>query len=345
MSRQSGHLLVVDDSRINRIKLSRILLAQGHNVTVAEDGRQALKYLYEQAFDLVLLDIVMPEMDGYQVLEYMKCSEALRDIPVIVISSIDELDSIVRCIEMGAEDYLPKQFDPVLLQARINASLEKKRLRDAVNQQFAILRDVFGKYVPESVVTAIVESQGNLEPRQTIATILFTDIESFTTTCEGMLPEQIFQMLNEYFPTIIETITHYGGVINQFYGDSVFATFNVPLEDPDHADLAVMAAYEICQLMKDKTFAGVPLHTRIGISTGDVVAGNVGSGNRFHYTVYGEAVNVASRLEQLNKEYGTTVLLSETTVNALKEHFPIESIGAIAVRGKHEPIEVFKFNL
>lgn len=139
MKQRPGHILVVDDNRLNRLRLSHGLEQQGHTVTLAENGRQALERVQADSFDVLLLDIIMPEMDGYQVLERMKSDGTLRDIPVIVISALDEMDSIVRCIEMGAEDYLPKPFDPVLLKARIGASLEKKRLRD---QEVEYLRNV-----------------------------------------------------------------------------------------------------------------------------------------------------------------------------------------------------------
>ena len=143
MTEVDGQILVVDDNRMNRIKLSRSLEVQGHTVSLAEDGQGALDMLAAQAFDVVLLDLIMPGMDGYQVLERMKADHQLRDIPVIVISALDEMDSVVRCVEMGAEDYLPKPFNPVLLQARLNASLQKKKLRDlekAYLQQEVMLR-------------------------------------------------------------------------------------------------------------------------------------------------------------------------------------------------------------
>jgi signal transduction histidine kinase len=143
MSESQGQILVVDDNRMNRIKLSRTLELQGHSVGLAEDGHAALDLLKADSFDVVLLDIVMPGMDGYQVLERIKGDPELRHIPVIVISALEEMDSVVRCIEMGAEDYLPKPFDPVLLQARLNASLQKKKLRDlekAYLQQEVMLR-------------------------------------------------------------------------------------------------------------------------------------------------------------------------------------------------------------
>jgi CheY-like chemotaxis protein len=139
MGQKPGHILVVDDNRLNRLKLSHSLKQQGHKVATAENGRQALEMIRAESFDVVLLDIIMPEMDGYQALEQMKGDSTLRDIPIIVISALDEMDSIVRCIGMGAEDYLPKPFDPVLLRARIGASLEKKRLRD---QEVEYLRNV-----------------------------------------------------------------------------------------------------------------------------------------------------------------------------------------------------------
>jgi len=143
MTEAQGQILVVDDNRMNRIKLSRSLEVQGHAVILAEDGQRALNLLKDQAFDVVLLDIIMPGMDGYQVLERIKGDPDLRDIPVIVISALDEMDSVVRGIEMGAEDFLPKPFNPVLLQARLNASLQKKKLRDlerAYLQQEVMLR-------------------------------------------------------------------------------------------------------------------------------------------------------------------------------------------------------------
>ena len=143
MAEEQGNILVVDDSRMNRLKLSRSLEQQGHRVDAAEDGQQALEMLRSQWFDVVLLDLIMPGMDGYQVLERIKGDPELRDLPVIVISALDEIDSVVRCIEMGAEDYLPKPFNPILLQARLNSSLQKKKLRDlerAYLQQEVMLR-------------------------------------------------------------------------------------------------------------------------------------------------------------------------------------------------------------
>jgi class 3 adenylate cyclase len=327
---------------MNRMKLSHSLVQQGHATVEAVNGREALELLRAETFDLVLLDILMPEVDGFQVLREMKDDRVLRDLPVIVISAMDEMDSVVRCIEMGAEEHLPKDFDPVLLNARIGASLEKKRLRDEVTEQLKFIREIFGKYVPESVAKQIVASKGMLEPKQLKATILFTDIENFTTTAESIPPKQVVQMLSEYFPAVIEPITRHGGVVNQFQGDAMLVTFNVPIEDPLHAEKAVKAASEIQEVLKGQTFAGVELRTRIGINTGDVIAGNVGAGDRINYTVYGDAVNVAARIEQLNKELGTLVLISESTVDLLRDKNVVESMGDVSIRGKKKTMRVFK---
>ena len=212
---------------------------------MAANGVEALERLRSGTFDLVLLDILMPEMDGYQVLQHMKADPKLREIPVIVISSSRGAGSVVACIELGAEDYLPKTFDPMLLRARVNSSLEKKRLRDAVVKQMEFIREIFGKYVPDSIASALVENKGNLAPIRTEATIVYSDIEGFTTLVESMPAEQTFRMLNEYMPALIEPIARHGGVVNGFHGDGILAVFNIPVQDPCHADHALQAAMEI----------------------------------------------------------------------------------------------------
>jgi len=144
MQNAKGHILVVDDNRLNRLKLAHSLQQEGHSFATAEDGRQALDMLAEQPFDVVLLDLVMPELDGFQVLEQMKADSRLRELPVIVISALDDMDSILRCVEMGATDYLPKPFDVALLRARLNASLANKRLRDIEREYLEQVNHVIG---------------------------------------------------------------------------------------------------------------------------------------------------------------------------------------------------------
>jgi class 3 adenylate cyclase len=152
-------------------------------------------------------------------------------------------------------------------------------------------------------------------------------------------------MLNEYFPTVIDPVTRHGGVVNQFQGDAMLVTFNVPLANPQHADHAVLAALEIQQATRDTTFAGIPLRTRLGITGGEVVAGHVGSGERIHSPVHGDAVNRAARLEQLNKDYGTLVLISGNTIDRLSGSYPLVPMGEIAIRGKQQPVSVSRLDV
>jgi CheY-like chemotaxis protein len=174
----TGRLLVVDDNKVNRLLLSRSLEQQGHLVEMAENGVQAIEMMQSKPFDLVLLDIEMPEMDGYKVLEKVTSNLQLRDIPIIITSALEELDSVVKCIEMGAEDYLTKPVNPVLLRARITASLEKKRLRD---QQ----RELIKKFATSEVATDLETSGFALGGKFVEATAMFSDIRSFTTIAES----------------------------------------------------------------------------------------------------------------------------------------------------------------
>ena len=181
-----------------------------------------------------------------------------------------------------------------------------------------------------------------MTPVQTTATILYTDITGFTGIVESMAPERVMQMLNEYCDAVINPIRRHGGIVNQFQGDAMLVTFNVPVEDPWHADHAVQSAMEIQAALGERDFAGVRLRTRIGINTGPVVAGNVGSGDRLHYTVHGDTVNVAARLEELNKQHGTDTLISGATVGELRHEYPVELLGDTCIRGKNEEVQVYK---
>ncbi|MGI9331775.1 MAG: adenylate/guanylate cyclase domain-containing protein [Gammaproteobacteria bacterium] len=335
-------ILVVDDNENNRYALVRRLEREGYRrVITAEDGASALETISTQSVDLVLLDIMMPGMSGYEVLERLREGGRLPDLPVIVVSAVDEIDSVVRCIELGAEDYVGKPFNTTLLRARIHAVLERKMLRDERARQLGIIREVFGKYVPEGVADGILAGEGQLQPTHTTATILYTDIADFTRISEGIEPAQVVQMLNEYFPAVIEPVLNSGGVVNQFQGDAMLVTFNVPIEDQKHAEHAATAALGIQAVTRGRRFAGVELFTRMGINTGDVIAGNVGSGERVTYTVHGDAVNVAARLESLNKELGTQILVSAETAALLGGQFELADLGPVDVRGRNDALRIY----
>ena len=199
MSAAAGRILVVDDNRVNRLLLGRGLEEQGHSVQFAEHGREALDLLRGSQFDLMLLDVLMPELDGYGVLEELQHDPSLRDIPVIVTSALDELDSVVRCVEMGAEDYLTKPVNPVLLNARVNASLEKKRLRD---QQ----RELISKFATKEVADDLLTSGFSLGGQYVEASAMFCDIRSFTTIAEQQGPAETIELLNDYYTLMMDAI-------------------------------------------------------------------------------------------------------------------------------------------
>jgi adenylate cyclase len=174
----------------------------------------------------------------------------------------------------------------------------------------------------------------------TEATILFADIEGFTEISETLQPGKIVEMLNAYFSVLTEAVEAHDGVITQFQGDAILATFNVPLRNPDHAAQAVRAAIQMRDAVAGRAFTGHRLHCRIGINTGEVVAGAVGASDRLNYTVHGDAVNLAARLEELNKEYGTRILLSESTAAGL-QGIALAEVGRIPIRGRSEAVCVF----
>ena len=268
-----GRLLVADDNKVNRLLLQRSVEQQGHSVALAENGRVALELLRRDPFDLLLLDIEMPEMDGFQVLEQLAGDLQLRDLPVIVTSSVEGLDKVVRCIELGAEDYLHKPVNPVLLRARINASLEKKRLRD---QQKELVR----RFATREVA-ADLDAQGfALGGRRVQATTMFCDIRGFTAMAEKLQPEQTIELLNTWYMLMFDAITGHGGVVNQMIGDGLMAIFGAPLALDDAPGSAVRAGLEMLELIEllNRERAGLPpLRVGIGIASGEVIAGYTGN--------------------------------------------------------------------
>ena len=207
----------------------------------------------------------------------------------------------------------------------------------------ADIGETFGKFIPDSIVPTVLKDKGVVRPQLREATILFTDIEGFTSICESLKPDEIVTMLNEYFTLVSEPIREFGGVITQFQGDAVLASFNLPVEDKSHAANAVNAAIKVQKLLLTHEFVhGIPLRTRIGVHTGPVVGGTVGDGVRLGYTVHGDTVNVAARLEQMNKDYASSILVSESTATLAESDFNFQEVGQVPLRGRKEPVRAFE---
>ena len=338
-----GRLLVVDDNKVNRLLLGRSLEQQGHSIEMAENGRQALELMHARPFDLVLLDIEMPEMDGYQVLEKVSTDLQLRDIPIIITSALEELNSVVRCIEMGAEDYLTKPVNPVLLKARIGASLEKKRLRD---QQ----RELIRKFATSEVATDLETSGFSLGGKFVEATAMFSDIRSFTTIAESQTPAETIELLNTYYTLMFEAISDQGGVVNQMVGDGLMAIFGAPLVQADHCERAVKASLDMIDMIQllnaDRLAQGkAEIRIGIGIASGQVIAGYTGTTRRATYTCVGDTVNLAARLESHTKVVGKPILIDDTTRSALSPAIKVEAEGPFQLKGKTVEVQVFSVPL
>jgi adenylate cyclase len=334
-----GRLLVVDDNKVNRLLMTRSLEQHGHNVASAENGRVALEMLRREDYDILLLDMEMPEMDGFQVLEELTTDMHLRDIPVIVTSSLEGLDNIVRCIQMGAEDYLTKPVNPVLLKARINASLEKKRLRD---QQKELVR----RFATSEVAEDLESSGFSLGGKHVTASAMFSDIRSFTTLAESQTPEETIDLLNTYYTLMFEAISSNGGVVNQMIGDGLMAIFGAPLPQDDHCERAVRAALEMIDMIDiynvEREMQSKPkIRIGIGIASGQMVAGYTGTTHRATYTCVGDTVNMAARLEAQTKVIGEPILIEGVTRASLSETFKAESHGLVQLKGKTIEIEIF----
>jgi class 3 adenylate cyclase len=345
-----GRILVVDDSAVNRAVLTKALTADGHTPVTAENGLQALELLDvegEPPVDVVLLDLEMPELDGYETLARIKADERLQHLPVIVISAVDQLESVVRCIENGAEDYLPKPFDAVLLRARINAGLDKKRLYELQREH---VRGAFSRFVPEHVVDDVLlrtDADLRLAGNRDVGTIMFTDLRGFTTFSETAPPELVLDILNRYFDEMIEAIFDQDGTLVGYTGDGFLVVFGAPLALEDHADRALAAAREMLDVrlprfnewLEGRDIAGFRMG--IGLNSGPFMSGNVGSERRMEYTVLGDTVNTASRIEGMTKSTPHSLLIAESTVECLGSPDGAAFVGEFEVRGRQSAIRLW----
>jgi adenylate cyclase len=349
MTSEQAAILVVDDDVVSRKLLVRMLEQEGHEARTAENGREALELARADPPDVVLLDIVMPELDGISVLEAMKADSELQHVPVIMISAVDELESVVHCIEIGAEDYLPKPFDVVLLRARINAGLARKRLVELEREH---VRGVFSRFVPEHVVDDVLaRTDGDLRlaGSRDVGTIMFTDIRGFTTFAEATPPDRVLEILNAYFDEMIEAVFGWGGTLVGYRGDGLLIVFGAPIPLDDHADRALAAAREMLDVRLPRfnetveTWGlGDGFGMGVGLNSGPFMSGNVGSARRLEYTVHGDTVNTASRIESMTKTLEHAILIADSTRLALRS--PPEDLtfaGEFEVRGRSSAIALW----
>lgn len=339
MTDRGARILVADDNKVNRLLMARNLELQGHKVSTAENGLVALRMLGAERFDLLLLDMEMPELDGFGVLERMAADADLRAVPAIVTSSLEGVSHVARCLELGADDFLHKPVNPVLLKARIGSSLEKKRLRD---QQ----AELIARFATPEVARDLERSGFDTSGKRVRATVLFVDIRGFTTLVEQQSPEDSIELLNTYYTLMFDALAAHGGVVNQIIGDGLMALFGAPMPLPDPELSALRAAQdmvEVIELYNAEREAGgqEPIAIGIGVASGQVVAGYTGTQQRATYTCIGDAVNVAARLEAHTKVAGRRILLCEQTAAAVGTQLQLEALGAVSLKGKVSSVDVF----
>jgi adenylate cyclase len=336
---RAAKVLLVEDNRVNRLLLARQVAQLGYVVDAVENGLQALERLRSSPCDLLLMDIEMPEMDGYQLFEELRLDPNLRDLPVIVTSGLEGVANVVRCIELGAEDYLNKPVNPVLLKARLSASLEKKRLRDE-------LRELVRRFATSEVAEDMESSGFALGGHHVNGTVLFCDIRGFTSLVESQPPEETIELLNTYYTLMFDAINGHGGVVNQMIGDGLMAIFGAPMPLPGHQSCAVRAAIDmvdmVAQFSLEQQAAGKPaIRIGIGIASGEMVAGYTGTQARATYTCIGDTVNVAARMEAHTKQAKRAILIDAATRAALGEDFATEPLGPVQFKGKAAAVDVF----
>jgi adenylate cyclase len=365
MTEGAASILVVDDDTISRALLVHGLELDGHRVAVADDGRQALELLRAGRYDIVLLDVLMPELDGYDTLAQIIADEALRHIPVIMVSALEEVESVARCLEMGAQDYLAKPFNPVLLRARINGCLTRKRLDDTIRAQaeeladwnrtlnarveeqvaeierVSRLRGFLSPQVADAIVAAGDESV--LESHRREITAVFSDLRGFTRFSETADPEDAMRVLREYHTEMGKIIFAYGATVEHFEGDGMMLYLNDPIPVPD----ATLEAVRMAVAMRDHAAKlaegwrreGYELDLGVGVALGHATLGRIGFEGRFGYGAVGSVVNMAARLG--NAAAGGQVLITQRVFAAVEDFVETEPVGELELKGFHGPQRIY----
>lgn len=340
-------VLVVDDEP-SYLEMSRVILeSMGYRKVFATDnGPAALAILAAESIDVVITDVNMPEMDGVTLLRRIKEDPNHSDIPVIMVSGVEQLDTVVECIGQGAEDYLHKPIKEPLLWARVQATLERKYLRDLERELFAqVEREkkkseaILYNLIPESIADRLRLGEQHIAEVFSDCTVLFADIVGFTALSSELTPSQLVSMINTLFHAFDRLVEVYELEKIKTNGDSYIVVGGLAENESDHADKCLQFSRQILKEIKTYNAQyGMNLAMRVGLNTGPVVAGVVGT-TRFSFDLWGDTVNLASRME--NTSQPNCVHLTESTHRALTGEYGLERRGAIEIKGKKDMIETF----
>ena len=353
-SNMNSRILVVDDTPANIQALAAILKEKGYQISVATNGKQALEVLARVQPDLILLDVMMPEMDGFETCRRLKAAEQWRQIPVIFLTAKTETADIVQGFELGAVDYVAKPFNAHELLARVNTHLTIDELRRSLagkNVELAraheLVRRAFGRYVSEEVAASILQSPEGLElgGEEREVTILMSDLRGFTALAARLTPHEVIEFLNLYLEAMVDVISRYEGTIDEIIGDAILVIFGAPLACDDHAAKAVacglamqLAMTEVNQRLTAKGAA--ELEMGIGIHTGRVIVGNIGSLRRTKYAAVGSNVNLAGRIESFTT--GGQLLISENTREKIKAPLRIDGQFQVEPKGATRSLQLYE---
>ena len=339
-------ILVVDDSRLIRLMIIQSLNEIGFtNITEAKNGREALELIQKDEFSVMLLDIEMPEMSGIEVLADVKKNPDTSPLPVIVISGSDQVANAIHCISLGAEDYLAKPFDALLLRARVLSAIEKKRLRNFEKMRLNELEAekellereqekserLLLNILPRIIAARLMQGESVIADKHDSVTVAFADLVGFSEFSRSTPPAAIVTLLNRIFTAFDIVVERRGAEKIKTIGDSYMFVSGIPAERPDHAEVVADCALEMLEAFKKLNAAlGTKLEIRFGINTGTVVAGIIGK-RKFAYDLWGDAVNVASRMESSGAP--GMIHISQSTFDAISGKFLCESRGSVNCKG------------
>ena len=337
-------ILIVDDAEAN-IDILVEALGQDYEIRVSTDGENALAMVEFNPPDLILLDVMMPRIDGYETCRRLKSHRNIKDIPVIFITGKTETEDIIKGLRAGGVDYITKPFHPEEVRARVRTHLELQFLRRKNEER---LKATMARYLGADIVNALMESGDVvMGTRSHDVTILFSDIRNFTGISEAMEAQETVAFLNEYFSWMVECIQAEKGMLDKFIGDEIMAVFGALILLKDHADCSVRAAIAMMKALKkfnEKRGARSekPVDMGIGLNSSTVVLGNIGSSDRMDYTVIGDGVNTAARIEEACKVYGAHILISEFTYQRLIGNYQIRELDRVYLKGKTKPLRIYE---
>lgn len=331
-------VLVADDNEAGRDVLVQALQREGHHVWQARNGREALDLAEQEEFDLILLDFLMPELSGYEVLSRLKADERMRHTPVMLVSALDAVRDMVPCIERGAEDFLTKPVDLAMLRARVNACLEKKRLREREFGQF---------FTPELARHYVRHPELLKAGREAEVTVMFCDIRGFSKISEHLDPSETVEWVSDVMGALSDAVLKHRGVLVDYIGDELMAMWGAPEQQPDHAELSCQAAIEMLTRLPElsdrwESVTGQPTRVGIGLNSGLAQVGNTGSHRKFKYGPLGNTVNIASRVQGATKYLKAELVVTGTTWQQLGLQFTSRRLCKARVVNIEQPVDLYE---